>query len=378
MGKRVVALDKRRRPRAGVDSGAVLNALASAVVVVDGADAIVHVNHSGEQLFQGSSQHLRGQRLADMLPTDNPVFALLAQVRADRATVSEYGVNLDSPRLGRHFVNIQASPVAERPNMVAMSIQERSIADRINHQLSRRGAARSVTAMARMLAHEVKNPLSGIRGAAQLLEETAAAGDRSLTQLIRGEVDRICALLDRMEVFSDSGPLRREPVNIHEVLTRVRQIAENGFARHVRIVESYDPSLPHVLGSRDQLIQVFLNLVKNAAEAVPAKEGEIVLTTAYRPGVRFALPGRESREHLPLMISVEDNGEGIPEDIKAHIFDPFVSAKPTGSGLGLALVAKVVDDHGGAIEVDSKARHTIIRVLMPMYRSDAESDGGDD
>ena len=376
MGKRVVALDRRRQRRADMDSGAVLNALASAVVVVDGADAIVHVNHSGEQLFQGSVQHLRGQRLADMLPTDNPVFALLAQVRADRATVSEYGVNLDSPRLGRHFVNIQASPLAEPPDMVAISIQERSIADRINHQLSRRGAARSVTAMARMLAHEVKNPLSGIRGAAQLLEETAAAGDRTLTQLIRGEVDRICALLDRMEVFSDSGPLRREPVNIHEVLTRVRQIAENGFARHVRIVESYDPSLPYVLGSRDQLIQVFLNLVKNAAEAVPARDGEIILTTAYRPGVRFALPGRDSREHLPLMISVEDNGEGIPDDIKAHIFDPFVSAKPTGSGLGLALVAKVVDDHGGAIEVDSKTRHTIMRVLMPMHRS--EGDGGDD
>jgi len=373
MGLRALTPRRKRKAwTAGFDSGAVLDALPMAVVVVAEDGSILHVNDAGEQFFRGSATHLRGQRLQDMIPEDSPLFSVIEQARAAGSAVFEYGLNLSSPRLGRYFVNVQARPMIEDPRIVVLGLQERSIADKIDNQMSHRGAARSVSAMARMLAHEVKNPLSGIRGAAQLLEDTLDAQDRSLTQLIRGEVDRICALVDRMEVFSDTGPLRREAVNIHEVLTRVRQLAENGFGRHVRIVENYDPSLPAVLGNRDQLVQVFLNLVKNAVEAAPTVGGEVILRTAYRPGVRFALSGRDSREHLPLMVGVEDNGGGIPEDIRAHIFDPFVTSKPKGSGLGLALVAKIIDDHGGAIEIDSIHKRTVIRIMLPMVRPVAE------
>jgi two-component system nitrogen regulation sensor histidine kinase GlnL len=373
MGIKAFACRKKRKVvTARLDAGAVLNALPMAVVVVADDGTILHVNDAGEQFFHGSAAHLRGQRLQNMIPEDSPLFSVIEQARNDGNAVFEYGMTLSSPRLGRYFVNVQARPMIEDPTAVVLGLQERSIADKIDHQMSHRGAARSVSAMAHMLAHEVKNPLSGIRGAAQLLEDALDAQDRSLTQLIRGEVDRIVALVDRMEVFSDTGPLRREAVNIHEVLTRVRQLAENGFGRHVRIVENYDPSLPAVLGNRDQLVQVFLNLVKNAVEAAPTVGGEVVMRTAYRPGVRFALAGRDSREHLPLMVSVEDNGEGIPEDMRAHIFDPFVTSKPKGSGLGLALVAKIIDDHGGAIEVDSTYKRTVIRVMLPMVRPIAE------
>jgi two-component system nitrogen regulation sensor histidine kinase GlnL len=177
-----------------------------------------------------------------------------------------------------------------------------------------------------------------------------------------------------MEVFSDGVPLRPEAVNIHQVLDRVHQLARNGFARHLRFQEEYDPSLPPVPGNRDQLVQVFLNLVKNAAEAMPKDGGEIALSTAYRHGVRFVVPGSDTRVHLPLVVSVSDNGGGIPEDIQSNLFDPFVSSKPSGSGLGLALVAKIIGDHGGVIEFDSQPRRTVFRVRLPTVAEGGDGD----
>jgi two-component system nitrogen regulation sensor histidine kinase GlnL len=242
--------------------------------------------------------------------------------------------------------------------------------------LTHRNAARSVTAMAAMLAHEVKNPLSGIRGAAQLLEQDADEAGRELTQLICDETDRIVALVDRMEAFSDHRPIERSAVNIHEVLDRVRKVAQSGFARQIRVSEEYDPSLPPVDGNHDLLVQVFLNLVKNAAEAVPHSGGEITIATAYRHGLRLAVQGSGARVHLPLMVSITDNGPGIPEDLREHLFDPFVTTKRNGSGLGLALVAKVIGDHGGVIEFDSQPRRTVFRVFLPVLLHAAVAQNG--
>ena len=262
-----------------------------------------------------------------------------------------------------------ATPVPEPEGAILLTFQERGLAQRMDRQLMARGAVRSMHGMAAVLAHEIKNPLAGIRGAAQLLEEALPPGEREMTQLIIAESDRIRGLIDRMESFGDTRGFTRHPVNIHEVLDRVRKVADSGFARGITIVENFDPSLPAVSGDRDQLIQVFLNLVRNAADALPESGGEITLTTGYRPGVKFGSGLAGERVSLPLEVTVRDNGLGVPTDLLPHIFDPFVTTKPRGSGLGLALVAKIVGDHGGVVECDSVPGRTIFRVLLPQSRA---------
>lgn len=348
----------------GADAEAILNGLAEAVFVVDGADCLSFANQAAEVLLASSARTLIGRRLKDILPPDSPVFSLVRRARSQGNSVSESGLTLETPKIGTHFVAVTASPLAEYPGNVSLSFRERSIARKIDGQLVHRDAARSVTAMAAMLAHELKNPLSGIRGAAQLLESNAGPEDRELTRLIREEADRIVALVDRMEMFTDERPLKRGAVNIHEVLGHVRRLAGAGVGREVRFVERYDPSLPPVLGNRDLLIQAVLNLVKNAVEAVPEGAGEVALASGYRQGVRIAAHGGE-RIALPMVISVRDNGPGISEDLRRHLFDPFVTTKPGGKGLGLALVAKIVGDHGGIVEFDSEPGRTVFSILLP-------------
>jgi two-component system nitrogen regulation sensor histidine kinase GlnL len=353
-------------------SEVILQALPHPVVVLDGGNRIVFVNIAAEDFFSVSERVLKRRKVDTLVAFASPLLALIQQIRTTSATVNEYAIDLGLPESGASRpVDVFASPLSEYPDHILLLLQERSMAQMIERQMNHRGAARSVSGMAAVLAHEVKNPLSGIRGAAQLLESSASAEDQPLAQLICRETDRICKLVDRMEVFGDERPLRLEPVNIHTVLDHVMQIAENGFGKGIVFVQDYDPSLPPIPGNWDKLIQAFLNLVKNAAEAIgPVREdGCITLTTAFRPGLRLSLPNSEMRVSLPLEITVGDNGPGIPDELKQHMFEPFVTTKTNGTGLGLALVAKIIGDHGGTIECESKPRQTIFRVMMPMYQA---------
>jgi two-component system nitrogen regulation sensor histidine kinase GlnL len=362
---RAVATPGRRH----VEHDVLLGALPHPILVLAEDERIIYANGAAEVFFQASQAMLKRQTLEEVVVFGCPLVALARQVRRSGATVNEYGVEIGTPKVQTpRLVDIYGGPMPDAAELTVLMLQQRSMAQMIERQLTHRAAARSVSGLAAVLAHEIKNPLSGIRGAAQLLEPGLSDEDRGLAQLICAETDRIRNLVDRMEVFGDERPLDIEPVNIHSVLDHVKKLAETGFARDVRVVEQYDPSLPHVPGHRDKLVQAFLNLVKNAAEAIAegTEPGRIVLTTAFRPGVRLSVPGTGARVALPLCIEVEDNGAGVAEGIKPHLFDPFVTTKRKGTGLGLALVAKIVGDHGGIIECESEPKRTVFRVLLPM------------
>ena len=359
-----------------IEHDLMLAALPHPILLLGPDDHIIYANPAAEVFVSASIAVLRRQTLSQVVAFGCPLLSLVAQVRRSDATVNEYGVEVLMPRVdGTKLVDVYAGP-GPTPQHVLLMLQQRSMAQMIERQLTHRAAARSVSGMAAILAHEIKNPLSGIRGAAQLLEPGLSDDDRALTQLICTETDRIRDLVDELEVFGDDRPMPRLAVNIHDVLDHVQRISLSGFGRGIRHHADYDPSLPAVTGDRDKLIQAFLNLIKNAAEAItdagggsPDSGGRIVMQTAFKPGVRLSVPGSGTRVALPLMIQIEDNGPGVPDAMKSVLFDPFVTTKRTGSGLGLALVAKIIGDHGGVIECESEPRRTIFRILLPMHSS---------
>jgi two-component system, NtrC family, nitrogen regulation sensor histidine kinase GlnL len=357
-------------PRRHIEHDLLLSVLPHPILVLGDDDRVVYANAAAESFFSLGQGVLKRQTLPDIIAFSSPLSALVGQVRRTGATVNEYGIEVGLPRSGvQKLVDVFAGPMPDHTSLIVLMLQQRSMAQMIERQLTHRAAARSVSGLASVLAHEIKNPLSGIRGAAQLLEPGLKDADRTLAQLICTETDRIRNLVDRMEVFGDERPVGVEPVNIHQVLDHVKRLAETGFAEGIKIGVEFDPSLPPLAGSRDKLIQAFLNLVKNAAEAIQEGReatGRITLRTAFRPGMRLGLPGSGARVSLPMMIEVEDNGPGIAEELKPHLFDPFVTTKRTGTGLGLALVAKIIGDHGGVIECESVPKQTVFRVLLPL------------
>ena len=343
----------------------ILSTLPNPLFVLDARNRFVFLNQAAEMFFQSSQTMLAGMALDQFIPSDSNLFTMLRRARDQRLSVGDQGLELANPRIGQKLVNVQITPFGATRKLL-VSVQERALAERLRGQSLFRGAARSVSAMAAMLAHEVKNPLAGIKGAAQLLEAGLNDdGDRALTRMIVEESDRVAALLDRMEGFAGGANLTFSPVNIHEVLDHCLALASASYGAHVTIRRHYDPSLPPVQGHRDLLIQAFINIIKNASEATD-KNAEISIKTSYSHGRRMSVAAHDGATHVPVQVEVIDNGWGIPEDLRDHVFDPFVSGRVGGSGLGLTMVASVVADHGGMIEVDSAPGRTAFRFNFPV------------
>lgn len=353
---------------APIDPAVLLAGLPSPLFVVDRELHLRAPNPAAEQLFSAGRHLLEGRPLAELVAPHATLLDLIRQAQRSGSSISEYGVELAFVRGDMITVDSHLTPLVELPGHVLVVLHPCSVARRLDQHLASRGSSRGAAALARTLAHEVKNPLSGIRGAAQLLEPYVADDDRALVRLICDETDRIVELVDRMEEFAETTPVQRAAVNIHQVLEHVRRIAQAGFARAHRIVELYDPSLPEVDGDRDKLIQVFLNLVKNAAEATPAEGGQITLVTQYQHGLRMSVANSRERLDLPITVEVRDNGPGVPEDLREQLFEPFVTTKPKGGGLGLPLVAKIVADHGGIASYLPGEPGAVFRVRLPAAR----------
>jgi len=304
------------------DEKILLDALPQPVLAIGSNRYVSYANFAAQEFFGVGLKVLRKQHIEKVLPFGSPVVGLIERCLDKQVSFNEYGIDLGSPNApmqiggtgGGRMVDLHVTPTETEPGerQALIVVQPRSVAHHIDRQLTHRGAARSVSAMSAMLAHEIKNPLSGIKGAAQLLESDSEPENVELTQLICSETDRIAGLVDQFEQFTETPHDLDASVNIHAVLGNVRLLASNGFGSHVKFIEDYDPSLPSVQGNKDLLTQVFLNLVKNASEAAMSKKAEIKLISAFRPGVRLSVPGRAKPISLPLEFRVIDNGAGVP------------------------------------------------------------------
>lgn len=347
-----------------------------AILVTDAAHTLRYANASAELLLNTSAAFMDGKPLSAILKLDDAWHTLLGQTRTFHRGAKGHDLPLETFRPQPEQLRVNAHLVACQPFAdsdeagILIVLEASSVSERLGSHATQRDTMRSAAVMGHILAHEVRNPLSGIKSAAQLLRSAVSTDDdKELLALICSEVDRIGNLMGQVEYFSTDIAIDTAAINIHEVLRYVVGLTKNGLAADVTLHENYDPSLPPVRGNHELLVQVLLNLVKNAAEAVQGVAlPRITLKTSYRSGYRISLAEGGTPVALPICITVEDNGSGIDANLRANIFDPFVTSKSHGKGLGLAVVAKIIADHGGVIALEAaESGNTRFVIQLPAW-----------
>ncbi len=339
--------------------------------IIDRDDRIADVNSAGEGFLNASRRSVVGHPVWDQIAVDAPLEEAFLRARQNGSPLFVNDVDVGSGSRAPLQCALQIAPLMGHPGSMIMILSPRELAGRMTRGNTVKSAAQSAIGMAEMLAHEIKNPLAGITGAAQLLSMNISQQDIELTDLIVEESRRIVKLLEQVEQFGNLSQPDFQPVNLHDVLDRARRSALLGFGAHMKIVEDYDPSLPLAYGDQDQILQVILNLLKNASEAAGPEGGTIRLRTYFEHS--FRLRRNDGSGHsLPLQIEIIDDGPGLPEDILSDIFDPFVSGRENGTGLGLALVSKIVSDHDGWVSAESVPGRTVFRLSLRRAPRDAQ------
>ena len=342
----------------------VLDAMPFAVIGLTNREHVSLVNPAAETLLQRSSALVRGRPLTELLPEDSPLMDFIARVRREGGVMSARSIRIASPHIAPVDMDVTASPDGEDGGLVLTLIPVRQVQDD-----SKNAEVNAFANVARMLGHEVKNPLAGIVGAAQLLARQARDEQQPLLTLIKEEGARITRIVDRFTAFETFFSPRARVTNVHIVLDSVIDLAKASFGANTRFDLQYDPSLPEIDVDPDHLHEAALNLVKNAVEAASGvnKQTRVSVATRYRAGFRFA--GRDGpRARGALEISVTDNGPGVPEVSIARVFEPFFTTKAGGAGIGLAVVAEIMQAHGGFVVLDNSATGASLRLLFPIAR----------
>ena len=339
-------------------------------VIIDRQSIIIDINASAEAFLNISRKVAVGQILWQWLSGENALHRSVDQFFTKRVPIKitevlAHGRQTAESACTVHICELKKGLLSELDDVaLLLFIPMETTTGGMRGSDASSAAAYSAIGMSETLVHEIKNPLAGITGAAQFLSMSLTAEEKVMTDLIVLESKRIVTLLNQVEQFGDVTPPNSTRVNIHDVLDRSARSAAMANLSSVEIIKDYDPSLPEVWGDYDQLVQVFLNLIKNACEASD-KKVKIIIKTFYDPNLRLPLSDL-SGPKLPLHIQIIDHGLGIPKKIVQHIFDPFVSNKKNGKGLGLALVSKIVTQHKAHIGVASKPGFTEFRVSHPI------------
>ncbi|MGE4324021.1 MAG: nitrogen regulation protein NR(II), partial [Sphingobium sp.] len=349
-----------------------MTALPVATLVIRPDNRIADANVRAEMLLNMARSAIVGSDVARTLRIAETGRMAEGRARFDlwhsNKPIAAYAIKVHAGRTAAMEVDLMIAPIVDHDGWRIVTVHAQGQAREIGGR-GTSGGARSAMGAAAILAHEIKNPLSGIRGAAQLMESANGGRDVALTQLICNEVDRIAALIDRMQDFTTDTHLECRPANIYPLIDRATDIAAAGFARHVRIIRRYDPSLPNAMINEDALVQVMINLLKNAAEALEHIDSPVVrVETAFRHGMSVMVGGGKGSAVLPIEIVVIDNGPGVPDHIADHLFNPFITGRRDGQGLGLALVDKLVRDMNGFVQYvrDADAGETTFRIMLPM------------